>query len=61
MESCRGPCLEHCYKRISLSSVLFYIIIGLLFGIIIMYFKNKKSIKHNNCNHPKMINIRRYN
>lgn len=60
MECRHGPCLEHCYKKISPNNKLFYLFIGLLFGLIIMYFKNKTHNKHHyrsHHNYPKIIKL----
>jgi len=38
MNSCSGPCLEHCYTK----SKIEYILIGIFIGIVISYTLNIK-------------------
>jgi hypothetical protein len=44
MNSCSGPCLQHCYSK----SKLKYILIGIFIGLVISYLfkKNKKDRKN---------------
>ena len=39
MNSCQGPCLQHCYSK----SKLEYIIIGMSIGLFLSYILNKNK------------------
>ena len=39
MNSCSGPCLQHCYSK----SKFQYIFIGIIIGLVISYILNKKD------------------
>lgn len=44
MESCTGPCLDHCYNN----NKYHYIVIGIIIGIIIHYIYQMKFNKKQN-------------
>ena len=45
MNSCSGPCLEHCYTKSK--SKIEYILIGICIGIIISYIFNRNKKRKN--------------
>ena len=43
MNSCSGPCLEHCYTKIKTKNKIEYILIGICIGIVISYIFNRNK------------------